>query len=325
MLFAMKTCFCNISALELYRASGRIAPDILERARTAKIVGCSVPAPEMLADDLSRYGIMSTPYHLLCETKSRARNNNVVRHTHRLPLPSRSLIVLSKDVLVVCPELLFLELAATPAIHDYELLSIGFELCGTYVLDASEHSWNGFTNIDTPLTTTQRIASYLNRCSGITGIKRAKKILRFIANSSHSPMETITALIVSLPTNMGGWGFSPIRMNQRIKTADGLKWVDIYFPNAKVGLEYKGRRAHAVEQTARDNRRQNHLQSTGVTIINIWYEDLVDDHLFDMLMHDVARALGIRPRQRSGKFELQQRLLRAQLLPALQRFSSFDV
>lgn len=315
--FAMRTCFCNISALELYRTSGRLVPDILERPRTSKIADCSVPAPEMLADDLVRYGISSTPCHVLCGTKTRSRNKNAVRHTHRLPLPSRSLITLSKDILVVCPELLFLELAATSAINDYELLGIGFELCGTYVLDVSEHTWDGFTNTSVPLTTTKRIASYLDRYDGITGMKRARKLFPLIADGSHSPMETVTALLVSLPTSMGGWGFGPIKMNQHVETADGSKWIDIFFPDAKVGLEYKGRRAHSVERSARDDRRQNRLTSTGITIFNIWYEDLAQKHLCDQLRHDVGKALGKRVRQRSDTFEARRQLLHASLLPSL--------
>lgn len=278
----------------------------------------------MLEDDLQRYGIATRPCHLLCTHKTSRSGHDVVRHTHRLPLPGRSLIVLDRGTLVVSPELLFLELAASAELDDTEIIQIGFELCGTYLLDASELSWNGFTNTAEPLTCTKKIMNFLDRCRGRRGVNRARALARCIADGANSPMETITAMLVSLPKRLGGWNLGAIAMNHPINTTQGVRWVDIMFIGRRVGLEYKGRRAHAIERTARDDRRQNHVQSTGTTIINIWYEDLADDHLFAMLMCDIAHALGIRPRQRSESFIARQRLLRAQLLPALQRFGSFD-
>lgn len=316
----MRKCFCNISALELYRASGRLAPDILHKPRTAKLNDCSVPPRPMLEDDLKRYGIKTHPCHVLCETKTGHAPRFVARHTHRHPLPARSLIVLNKDTLVVTPELLFLELAASREIDDIELLRIGFELCGTYVLDVSEDSWDGYTGTDAPITSAKKISAFIERCSGMNGSKRARRLARLIADGSHSPMETVAALLVSLPHCMGGWNLGRVKMNQRIMTADGPKWVDIFFYKERVGLEYKGRRAHSIERTARDDRRQNRLTGTGITVLNIWYEDLAQEHLCEKLMHNIAHSLGKRIRLRSATYEARRRVLYATLMPSIQRY-----
>lgn len=274
----------------------------------------------MLNDNMQRYGVKTKPVHLLFAKKSGHHAANVERHTHRMPLPARSLIVLDKETLVVTPELLFLELAGTPDVDDAELLAIGYELCGTYVLDSSQDSWDGFTNTSEPLTSKKRILGYLDRCTHLRGAARARKLARYLADGSNSPMETVTALIASLPRCMGGWGLGTIKMNQRVMTADGPKWVDILFVNTHVGLEYKGRRSHSLERTARDDRRQNRLAGTGITTFNIWYEDLAQEHLCDRLMHDIARALRKRLRMRSQAYEARRRVLYASLLPSIQRF-----
>lgn len=140
----------------------------------------------MLEDDLKRCGIKTHPCHVLCETKTGHAPRFVARHTHRHPLPARSLIVLNKDTLVVTPELLFLELAASRDIDDIELLRIGFELCGTYVLDVSEDSWDGYTSTDAPITSAKKISTFLERCSGMNGSKRARRSLA-LSPTVHTP------------------------------------------------------------------------------------------------------------------------------------------
>lgn len=274
----------------------------------------------MLNDSLHRYGVKTKPVHLLYAKKSGHHAANVERHTHRMPLPARSLIALDKETLVVTPELLFLELASMSDIDDIELLRIGYELCGTYVLDPSCDSWDGFTNTSESLTSKRRILTFLERCTHLRGTARARKLARYLADGSNSPMETVTALIASLPHCMGGWGLGAIKMNQRVVTADGPKWVDILFVNTHVGLEYKGRRSHSLEHTMRDDRRQNRLTGTGITTFNIWYEDLAQERLCNRLMRDIARALHMRLRMRSQAYEARRRVLYASLLPSIQRF-----
>ena len=133
-------------------------------------------------------------------------------------------------------------------------------------------------------------------------------------------METVAALLVSLPHCMGGWNLGRVKMNQRILTADGPKWVDIFFYKERVGLEYKGRRAHSIERTARDDRRQNRLTGTGITVLNIWYEDLAQEHLCEKLMLNIAHSLGKRIRLRSATYEARRRVLYATLMPSIQRY-----
>lgn len=112
-------------------------------------------------------------------------------------------------------------------------------------------------------------------------------------------------------------------MNKKVSTATGERWVDLLFYEHGVGVEYKGRESHSVEKAGRDDRRQNKLVGSGVSILNVWYEDLADSLLFRQLQNDIAHAMGVRLRIRSEGFERRQGLLRAKVLPIARRFGAF--
>ncbi len=296
-----------------------LLPDLLQSPRTAKLADCSVPGRIELSDDIQRLGCRTKPYHLLLPHRKRThRRNDIACHVCEDP-PPRSLIKVNRDTLVVCPELLFIQLAARQDIDDVELVLIGHELCGTYVLN---DSWDGFTNIPAPATSTAKIARLLQKCSGFHGAKRARRVLKLIHDGSNSPMESILAVLLTLPARYGGRNLGYIRMNQEVTTSVGSKWVDILFPRSNAGIEYKGRRPHSIERVGRDDRRQNKLVGSGITIINVWYEDLLNEHLFEQLVADISRLLGIRRRKPRESALRLRKVLRAQLLPALLRYSN---
>ena len=84
----------------------------------------------------------------------------------------------------------------------------------------------------------------------------------------------------------------------------------------------KVRKILYVTQAGRDDRRQNKLVGSGWTILNVWYEDIVEEHLYNQLVADVARAMGIRLRIRSGSFDARRNVLRMQLIPAFKRYAA---
>ena len=100
----------------------------------------------------------------------------------------------------------------------------------------------------------------------------------------------------------------------------GPRHIDIGFPRQRAGLEYQGKQFHTIEAAGRDARRQNKIVGSGYTILNVWYEDLVDEHLFRQFTTDLFRALGIRKRIRVNGYDTLQKLLRMQLMPSIMRF-----
>lgn len=312
-------CICDISALELYRASGRLLPGLMERSRTAKLEACEIPPLECVRDDLDRLGVRNAPYHLLVREGSHTRKD-VVRHVWAKPLPQRSLVRISREVLVVGPELLFYSLALRDDYDILDLVLVGYELCSTYSLDDDPDAWDGFCELPLPLTTTDKISRVLASLGAAKGVRKAREALRYVHDRSNSPMETVMAMLLTMPMRYGGMGFgSKVEMNKPVATSAGTRYVDLVIDG--LGLEYKGRKAHSLERVGRDDRRQNMIVGSGVTVLNVWYEDLVSLALFEELSGNVARMLGVRLRIRRRDFDFKRWQLRERTLPAFKRFS----
>lgn len=313
---------CDITALEIYRSSRRLLPDLLDRPRTSKVSDCHIPRRVMLKDEMERLGAATEPYHLLVPSDERRHiRDDIVCHKICKPLPPRSLIRIKDDIVISSPELLFCELAARDDMDVIELALIGNELCGTYLLD---DSWDGLTNIEKPPCSTEKIARIINHRKGARGIQKARRALQLIRDYSNSPMETVLFALFSFPRSLGGLGIDGAALNGRVATPLGSRRVDILFRRLRTGLEYKGRRYHSIQQASRDDRRQNSVVGSGIAILNVWYEDILHQHLFDQLVRSFERVSGTRIRIRDASFRQRQLLLRARLLPRIQYLDTFD-
>lgn len=277
-----------------------------------------MPPRQLLADDMTAHGVIDQPYRILVDGahgyNARADAKPI---TCYLPLPPRALIKIDRSFWTASPELTFIQLAGDNRLNDVDIITLGYELCGTYVLD---DSWDGLTCTDRPLTSTAKIDRLVNSIHRVPGIRRARRMLGHVQDLSNSPMETALAMLVSLPTTMGGLGLGPISMNHPVSTPVGPRHIDIGFPRQRAGLEYQGKQFHTIEAAGRDARRQNKIVGSGYTILNVWYEDLVDEHLFRQFTTDLFRALGIRKRIRVNGYDTLQKLLRMQLMPSIMRF-----
>ena len=319
----MSICVYGITALEILRSSGRLLPDLLECPRTSSIEDCRAASEVELNDLLPRLGARTKPYHLLAPSGSSTYDyKNVCRHRVYVKLPRASLIKVQSDVLVPSPELVFCQLAATKLFDEVDLALIGTELCGTYVLDASPDSWKGFTNLLDAPTSRDKISRCLDAYGRRPGVPLAARALDLVIDGSNSPMETVLAALLTFPRRLGGYALPGVKMNYRVSLPGEERYIDMAFPMQRVGLEYKGRLYHGIEQSSRDDRRQNGLVGSGWTIINVWYEDLLESHLFGALVSNLSKALGVRIRVRSNCFEARQELLRTRLIPGLKRYSN---
>ena len=314
----MSICVYGITALEILRSSGRLLPDLLECPRTSSIDDCHATSVTELDDILPRLGARTKPYHLLVPGGASTYDyKNVCRHRAYAKLPRASLMKTERDILVPTPEFVFCQLAASGEFDELDLVLLGMELCGTYVLDTSPDSWKGFTNLPVSPTNQARIGRILAAYKGRYGVQLANAALPFLLDGSNSPMETSLAALLTLPTRRGGLGLSGAKLNHQVATNDGNRWIDIAFPEKMVGLEYKGRMYHGVEQSGRDDRRQNGLVGAGWTIINVWYEDLADEFLFQRLASSLAKSLGARLRIRADGFATKHAILRSKVIPGI--------
>lgn len=269
---------------------------------------------------MARIGLEEGPYHILVPAKRLCyARKDVIYHTRERPLPFQTLLRSEHGgPLITGPELLFCDLALSPAYDTIDLIELGYELCGTYLIS---DCWDGFVSNTVRATSTEKIRRVVDDLAGRPGIDTARKALRHVRDGSNSPMETALAMMLSLPKHLGGQNLGPVSLNHPVVTIQGTKYVDVAFPEPKVELEYKGRDAHSVEKTARDDRRQNTLSGSGWTILSVWYEDLVQDHLYNRFLQELAKVLRVRLRTRSEYHETMIKVLRTRLLPALEKHS----
>lgn len=140
----MGVCLGGATALEVYRSSGRLLPELLEHPRTSKLDGCDCPSPVALEDELKRLGVRGRPCCLVIADKALAGGRKDIRRRVLVPpVPLRSFVRVRGDVLVTSPELTFALLACDGDVDLLDLVLIGYELCGTYVLDPDPESWDG--------------------------------------------------------------------------------------------------------------------------------------------------------------------------------------
>lgn len=320
IVFLMTICISHTTALAFYRSCGRLLPQMGDLPRTGALRKCAVVPYPHVQDELRMLGASVRPCHILVASASRRHAApGFTLHVCSVKLPGKALIKASKSVWVVSPELLVCQLAAMADWSDEEIIEIAYELCGTYVLDAS---WDGLTNTDSPLTSKDKIGRFIESASPMRGVKRARKLIGMVHDRSNSPMETALAMILTLPAGYGGLGYKGLVMNYPVQTSAGRRFVDLAFPEMGVGLEYKGRAYHSLEAVGRDDRRQNAIVGQGMTVLNVWYEDIAQPHLRKRLFDDLARVAHRRCWPRSRGIMAANDLLVSSLLAGAPNWAS---
>lgn len=322
----MKTCLCDISALEILRAMNASSLGAVSMGRMGLLRDCGAPGDIVKGSPFA--DVVSAPVHYLvlhdgpCRYR---RDETGVRHTTSLLSRSPLLFQLGDGLSITGPELIFARVARSlqeesddSAAALIRLACLGFELCGRYALAPTDTE--GFSLREEPLTSVERIDHVLDQLVGLRGAGLARRALPLVQDGARSPMEAALELLLCAPRRLGGMGFVGGRVNYRLATADGKKEVDLAFPDEGFGLEYQGRAYHAAEAVRREDRRRNALAGSGITILPIWYEDLAYIDRFNRLVSVVAHLLGVRVRIRSEAFTQKQRVLRSLVLPNVKRF-----
>ena len=194
----------------------------------------------------------SNPLHIIVPAQGGRRNvrmSNVVVHEQFCNMPAQSIIWLNERSSMVCPELLFLQMACSFTLP--RLVMLGYELCGHFSRSPSA-PLEGPVITDVPAaTTTERLADYLGMLRHVPGIGKARKALNYIADHALSAPEAVLGTIYSLPPLEGGYGMGPVTLNERVPTSDEAqeepkandvqaRYPDLSFPFAPVGINYDG-------------------------------------------------------------------------------------
>lgn len=251
------------------------------------------------ARDLAdRFGLQ-LPLHAAAWSEKDRRNSKLLRcHIHNSRLPY-SYVRVDADLAVATPELALLQ--ASRSVPAAELTLCMSEFFARYSLDPGSNK--GFEERSGTLgepDALQELAAVAVRMKGSCAFRFS---VGHMVAESRSPMETILALLLSLPVNMGGYGLPKPLMNPPLNLVtqgsfecalkETVRYGDLVWPDGKLIMEYDSHAFH--EDYARDTSRANLLMANGWSVITALPADVFDARRCDQLAANVASVLGRRP------------------------------
>jgi hypothetical protein len=311
----MEWFISHSSALEFWRKALPESKYLPNRVRTSRPPTKLHDTKELLVADLWK---LTSPYHILVGQRNARKENCFVQsHVSSEKFPHGSFIQASEKLIVSCPELCFLQMANE--LTFLELVSLGYELCGTYRL-TEQCRYKAH-----PLTSKLKLKSFTNRAFGFDGKPKVEQAFRYIADNSASPMETILSMMLSLPYRLGGYGFPLPLLNHLVEINQGTGkssryYCDLFWPDAQVDVEYDSDGFHALpERIAKDAARRNALSSAGITVITVTRGQIVNAGAFNKVASELSKLLKKRLAYKKQEFVARHANLRRSLLPRAER------
>lgn len=186
------------------------------------------------------------PLHVLVPSGcGRLRGSLIREHVVTHELPANSIIWLDAYSSVVCPELLFLQLAAALSLP--ALVMLGHELCGHFSRSADEPRMGDVTDGIAAATSVSSLERYLLHFKGVRGLARARDALRYVHDHAISAPEALLATMYALPPHECGYGLGSVLLNDCVRLDDSDGWTkersrypDLMLTFAPVGINYDG-------------------------------------------------------------------------------------
>lgn len=225
---------------------------------------------------LWKFSIDEKPVSIFASCKANMRKSqNLSPRIWSGKHPSRSFYKIAQDLYISTPEATFLQLGKESSL--IQLITIGYELCGSYGLSAQSDS--GFLRRE-PRSNPQLIERYLEKCDGIHGVKAAKRASSYIAKGSASPMESLLSMLLCLPPSLGGFGLPRPELNFPIETNEGgivMRRCDLYWPDQRFALEYDSDTFHSdASKLHLDSSRRSTLEKAGVHVVSVTKNQVFD-------------------------------------------------
>ena len=276
---------------------------------------------------------LSYPINLLVGSQNIKWKSEVFRpRVHTGPVPDRCFIGIGDEMAVSSPQLCFFQMAAELPLA--KLIELGCELCSTYSLPAISEQGNeqepgvvDKTLYSLPqLTNTKALKALTARMAGVNGQKNAARALRYVADGSASPMETILFLFLTLPHKIGGYGLPVPELNKRIdlgglirqgsqRAGKAFYKCDLFWADANVAIEYDSDLYHTgADRIANDSKRRFDLDALGIDVITVTRSQIRNAVEFDGMVKRIAKKLGRRLRYTNPDFPKARHELRRLLL-----------
>lgn len=264
--------------------------------------------------------LLRQPYALAVPKHADRRQSELIHcKVASSALPPRSFLRTGLGVCVACAPLAFLQVASVlPLPH---LIELGYALCGHY---AFAEATTGIALEAKALADAATLASYVEAAKNMHGAKQARRAARYVLDGSSSPVETLLAMLLTLPLSLGGYALPAPRLNPQLtvgKRDEGLVSQqcyrpDLFWPDGQLALEYDSLRHHAgAEKVSHDFQRSNEISSMGITVATISWPQIAQLDATDRLARQIAKHLHKRQRAFPEGFRQKQAALRNHLIP----------
>ena len=237
---------------------------------------------------------------LVFDANQRRQSKRIRSHLWSSSIPTGA-FYRDRGIYVSSPEFTFLQMAPQLSIH--QLIALGCELCGTYVLLPKNRQHPGAIDDHpkriAPLTNIDRLNAFLAQAEGAQGIRKARRAMRFIAEGSRSPMETMTFMLLCLSPLLGGYGLPKASLNPEIPLDDEARVVaqqrkaqgDICWPDQSLDIEYNGEVHAGLQKMREDAGRVLGIESMGWHVITITSPQVFDIDRFEIVAKEAADHL----------------------------------
>jgi hypothetical protein len=186
------------------------------------------------------------PLHVLVPGHScNLRVSNIKTHASLADLAPNSILWLDDKASLVCPELLYLQLAQAMPLP--QLVLLGYELCGNFSRNAEDPLEGPVVTHVPTATSVDALRDYLSQFKRVHGLLRAREALNYVSDLALSAPEAVLGTMYSLPPEEAGYGMGPVTLNGRVdivgesdERAARTRFPDLLFSFAKLGVNYDG-------------------------------------------------------------------------------------
>lgn len=256
------------------------------------------------------------PIHVsVSAAKRRPSTERIAYHYVSNPLPKGSYLTAARGCAVASPELLFVQIGSSlDRIHQ---IAFGNVLCSAFIPMPEDADMRGFCQTE-PMAEPKRLESFVSRAGRLKGIAQARMSAAYITPGAASPREAALAMMLTLPSALGGYGFAKPELNGTVQLPPKMARTfgrrclraDMLWRDERVAIEYDSDQWHTGEERiAHDSRRRNLLKSLGYDVITVTNREIKQPADRERIVGALAVALGRRMRTRSQGAEAKRREL----------------
>ena len=261
----------------------------------------NMPAPPNVGEFLD-FCKLQGPVHIMVGSADERRPSKELKpHVKPHLLPEDSILRMSDQLQIICPELCFLLAAQSLPIP--ALVKLACELCAIYMPDSS----SPYGQRDrSQITNVARIQDFLKKCGHISGIRKANIAIRYALDRAKSPAEVQLAVRSCLPRRYGGYALEKPELNYNIWLSPESSALlgrdycccDMVWPDKMLVVEYDSNLTHLKkDQHYYDQRRKNALVLSGYTVLTVTAEMLKSFPMMERVFMDLRKLLGMQARK----------------------------